>query len=102
MDIIVQDLKKYIMNKFLGEFDEVWVDDIDYVWINKPNTNIIIGDMVKCINDYGSDIIYRRFGFLLTINKEYKVLDVSFDNFYLIRDNDNNKNMSFGNWRFEK
>ncbi len=54
------------MNKFLGEFDEVWVDDIDI--------NIKIGDVVEFRPAY----IDNDIG--LTIGKRYRVIDICMGN----------------------
>ncbi len=54
------------MDKFLGEFDEIWVDDIDHDIIK-------VGDDVECIYN-GS-----RLGIFppeLTVGNSYRIIDI--------------------------
>ncbi len=52
------------MSKFLGEFDEVWIDDsVD----ESIDSRIFIGDIVECV--YG--------GMGLTVGRRYRVINVS-------------------------
>ncbi len=56
------------MDKFLGEFDEVWVNDNDDI--------IRVGDLVECIS---SDKSHGNFdGKSLTIGKFYQIIDIIF------------------------
>ncbi len=69
------------MGKFLGEFDEVWVDDLCDGGCGQCSVfcinDICIGDIVKCVDN--SD------GYIdLTIGRKYKIVDICKErnNFY--------------------
>ncbi len=54
------------MNKFLNEFEEIWVDD---------PLNIEIGDKIVCIKNT-MPYRYEDFSDKLTIDKVYEVIDL--------------------------
>ncbi len=70
------------MKKFLGEFDEIWVDDIDLP------IDIKIGDIVKCIEarTMPQSISYQTTNIL--VGECYNVIGLWEDDGFVIKVND--------------
>ncbi len=84
------------MDKFLGEFDEIWVDD--------DNDTIQVGDSVVCINN--ENIETNNDENILTLDKIYKVVKIKKEIIYpsdiLYVINDVGKKYGYYSSRFKK